>query len=390
MASTKISQLPLQTATTTNDVVAIVDSGNTTTSKIDLQTLFRASGSTINQTSSSQNNLILASSQSTITDTASPGGTGDNAIIASTSATIDKNQGGRAAIIASNEVRVSNDNGEGAMNAIIASYGSTTEVEGGFANTIISSKGGSFIQRGENNTIISGQGPQIYGGGNQVSLATNSWNMSYGYNNLVACSESGTMGNHRYTAVIGNYQFGESDSGNQCFVAAGENTRLESRGGFASWKSMISVKDSTCQDEGASMISASGRSSNYPWTLHSDYTYSYKGEATEWRDGGNVSGSFSVDLSTGSLWSFTIGGNIGTIQLDNTRKGGVYEFWVYNSGSYSITSMNLDGGSGNVFVKSGSINPTNNGYTYYRLRVVDNGAGGLRGILNESLDFQAL
>ena len=339
MANLKISQLPLQTATTTNDIVAIVDSGNTTTSKIDIQTLFRASGSTITQTYPELNNIILGSSNSTITDTATPGGTGDNAILASTSVVIDKNQGGRAAIIASNEVRVSNDNGEGAMNAIIASYGSTTEVEGGFANTIISSKGGSFIQRGENNTIISGQGPQIYGGGNQVALATNGWNMSYGYNNLVACSESGSMGNHRYTAVIGNYQFGESDSGNQCFVAASENTRLESRGSFASWKSIISGKQTTCQDEGASMIATSGRSSNYPWTLHTDNTYVWGHETHPNTITTTISNTQYFDADLGMVQYVDVSSGNLNLNFTNVRNGEMYRWVIYN-GTGGVISLN--------------------------------------------------
>ena len=120
MSSVKISQLPQVNQWTLGDVLPIVDSGSTTTSKVDITSLFRASGSTITGTAG-QNNIILGSSNSTINDTATGGGTGDNAIIASSNATIAKDQGARTAIIASNEVRISNDSGEGSMNAIIAS-----------------------------------------------------------------------------------------------------------------------------------------------------------------------------------------------------------------------------------------------------------------------------
>lgn len=342
MASVKISNLPQITEWTLPSVLPIVDSGSTVTSKIDLTSLFRASGSTISGTIG-QNNIILGSSNSQIIDTATGSGTGDNAILASTSSTIEKDQGASTAIIASNDARISNDVGEGAMNAIIASYGNI-EIEGGFANGMMASSNGSFIQRGERNAIIGGAGPQIYGGGNQVAIATNGWQMNYGYNNFVAACESGAMGNHRYSAVIGNYQFGETDAGNQCFVAAGENTRLESRGGFASWKSIVSGKDTTSQDEGAAMISTSGRSSNYPWTLHTDNLYAFERVQSETNITTTVA---NVQTLTGGLgmvqYTDVAAGNL-NLQINDVRNGEVYHWVIENTsgGSISLNSSSTN------------------------------------------------
>ena len=383
MAQVKISNLPQVTEYTYLDILPVVDSGSTTTSKIDIKSLYRASGSTITGTIG-QNNIILGSSNSTINDTATGGGTGDNAILASTNVTIEKNQGADAAIIASSEVRISNDSGEGAMNAIIASYNNTTEIEGGFANAIMASSGGAKITRGERNAVIGGYGTDIQYGGNQVAIASNGWNLNGSYNLLVAASESGSIYNHRYTAVIGNYQFGESDGGNQCLVAAGENNRLESRGSFASWKSMISVKESTCQDEGASMIATSGRSSNYTWTLHTDNIHTYKTETFDVINSGNVGGSINVDCSLGTIFSFTLTADT-TPNFVNVRDGQRFIFIVYNNGSWTVPTATVGGTASTVYAKNGSINPTNNGYTKYTATY-----DGTYMFLDEELGFAAV
>ena len=366
--SIKISALNQATTYTFDDVVAIVDSGSTETKKINIKDLFRASGSTISGTIG-QNNIILGSSNSQIIDTATGSGTGDNAILASQLSVIEKDQGANTAIIASNEARISNDNGEGSMNAIIASYGNI-EIEGGFANGMMASSNGSFIQRGERNAIIGGSGPSILGGGNQVAIATNSWNMNYGYNNFVAACESGTMGNHRYTAVIGNYQFGETDSGNQCLVAAGENNRLESRGGFASWKSIVSGKDTTSQDEGAAMISTSGRSSNYPWTLHTDNLYAFE----RVQSATNVSTTISNEqFLTGGLgmvqYTDVSAGNL-NLKINDVRNGEVYH-WVIDNQTGGSISVNSTATNTGFTITDNSANNISTGLHIFTIVVVN-------------------
>ena len=377
----KISNLPLQTATTTNDIVAIVDSGNTTTSKIDLQTLFRASGSTITQSDSGHNNIILGASNSSITDTSTEAG--DNAIVASTSSTISKDQGARTAIIASDSCLINNNSGEGGMNFIAASYNSA-EVQGGFANSVISSKSSARITRGENNTMISANGGDIQYGGNQVLLGTNYFSMNSSYNSVAMAAESGTISNHRYTIVGGHYQYSESDSGNQCVMLGGESNTFSSRGGFASYKSGLSVKGCTIQDEGAAMIAASGQSTNYQWTLHTDNIHTYKTETFDVINAGNVSGSIDVDCSLGTIYKFTMIGNT-TPNFINVRDGQRFIFIIYNNGSFTVPTATVGGVSSTVYAKNGSINPTNNGYTKYTATY-----DGTYMFLDEELAFSAI
>ena len=380
MANVKISNLPLQTGTTTLDLLAIVDSGLTQTAKVDIQTLFRASGSTITQSNGGHNNIILGASSSSITDTSSEAG--DNAILASTNSTINKNQGARAAIIASNQGIINNNAGEGAMNMIGASYNNST-IEGGFANAMLASTGG-YIVRGERNIYLGSSGGGIDYAGNTALIASNSFSMNNTFNSTALSAEIGTISNHRYTMVGAHYIYNESDGGNQCVMLGGENNTFSSRGGFASFKSGISVKGSTIQDEGASLISASGRSSNYAWTLHTDNIHTYKTETFDVINAGNVSGSIDVDCSLGTIFKFTLIGNT-TPNFINVRTGQRFIFIVYNNGSFTVPTATVGGVSGTVYAKNGSINPTNNGYTKYTATY-----DGTYMYLDEELAFSAV
>lgn len=380
MANVKISQLPTQTATTVQDILAIVDSGLTTTSKIDIQTLFRASGSSITQSIGSHNNIILGASSSSITDTS--GEAGDNAIIASTSSTISKNQGARTAIIASNQASINNNAGEGAMNFIAASY-NNSEIQGGFSNAMIAATGG-YIVRGERNAYLASSGGGIDYAGNTALIAANSFSMNNTFNSTAISSESGTISNHRYTIVGAHYQYSESDGGNQCIMLGGENNSFSSRGGFKSWKSGLSVKGCTIQDEGAAMISASGRSTNYDWTLHTDNIHTFKTETFDVINAGNVSGAINVDCSLGTIFKFNLIGNT-TPNFINVRTGQRFIFIVYNTASFTVPTATVEGVSSTVYAKNGSINPSNGGYTKYTATY-----DGTYMFLDEELGFSAV
>jgi len=135
------------------------------------------------------------------------------------------------------------------------------------------------------------------------------------------------------------------------------------------------------------MYNCSGRTSLHSYTTHHDGVHIFKNITYSTSTGNTASGAVTVDLSTHPVYEFTINGNITSLQFDNAKEGGEYIFIVYNSGSYTITSsgVTLGGVSGTVFAKGGSLNPTNSGYTKYRL-VIING----KGWLDEELNFQAL
>lgn len=378
MASTKISNLPSQTGVSQTDIVAIVDISVPQTNKMTKADLFRAQGGDVStQAITNGSSDLLATDGSEIRNNSYT-----SAVVASQNSYIDDGQnhfiGGTFAC--------SIQSGAAGHSGIVGCDG--VSITGGYNHFIGGSYSGPQITGGEENAILASVGGTSVSGQRNAAVATQGVIISSEKNAGIA-SEGLTISNTRSSAAVASY------GGN--VKGAYYNFRIGSFGasindGYNSNENVgdIGGRDNTLIHNRSTMISASGQTTEYEGTAHVDYIYAFKGEASKWYNGGSVSGSFSVDLSTGSLWSFTIGGNIGTIQLNNARIGGLYEFWVYNSGSYTITSINLDGVSSSVFVKSGSVNPTNNGYTHYRLRVVDNGSGGKLGILDEELNYQAL
>jgi len=93
-------------------------------------------------------------------------------------------------------------------------------------------------------------------------------------------------------------------------------------------------------------------------------SYNYKTESFGVVNGGNVSGTLSVDLSQGTLFTFTLTGS-SSVDFINWREGQRVQFFVYSNGSHNITAMTISGG-GDVYTDGGTIPaPTNNGYTLY-------------------------
>ena len=377
MADVKISALPTANEQwNLNELVAVVNSGNTTTSKRTYGSLFsNHSGGTYTITATDQTWAVIASASNSPNTHIRIGGINNAAVIASRGANITSGQ----------------------MNTIIGceqnSDSDQPTINGGQYNTLIGSKGGVSTS-GNYGIIAASQGCQINGGENNAIIAGNSFSLgSNSYKVGAIGVEAGGWNGPRYAFAGGGYSLNtNNDQGNDHAALAYNGLTFDgnAKGGFLYKVLGAAVQSGTIQNDIAALIASSGQTTEYDQTLHTDHIFSFLGEGTKWRDGGNVSGSINVDLSQGSLYSFTITGNLTTISLDNTRIGGMYEFWVYNSGSFTISTIVLDGGTSNCFAKSGSVNPTNSGYTFYRLRVVDDGSGNKRGILNEHLNFQAL
>ena len=82
-------------------------------------------------------------------------------------------------------------------------------------------------------------------------------------------------------------------------------------------------------------------------------------------DGGDVSGSFNVDLSTGHWFKFRLIGNV-SVNFTNVKEGEKYLFWVYSNGNYAVNGMTIDGGSGVIYSHNGTLpNPANNAWNLY-------------------------
>lgn len=117
-------------------------------------------------------------------------------------------------------------------------------------------------------------------------------------------------------------------------------------------------------------------------TTYVDNIHTLRTETFDTISGGSVSGVVSVDLSLGTIYKFSITGNITSVDFTNWREGQRVEFIVENTASYTISAMTITGG-GQIYTKGGTVNPTNNAFTKYKGVIVD---GDM--FLNEELNFQ--
>ena len=199
--------------------------------------------------------------------------------------------------------------------------------------------------------IIGGESNNIYGD-SRFSLILNGYS-----NTLNANSEENIIAGSRFSTIEGSYpnQSGIYSS-NDCSIS-GDNAsnRMVLIG---SLESDIPAKDR------AIGLGLSGRTLQYSATTHTENTYNYKTESFGVVSGGNVSGTIQVDLSQGTLYTFSLTGST-SVEFINWREGQRVQFFVYSNGSHNITAMTISGG-GDVYASGGTLPaPTNNGYTLY-------------------------
>ena len=129
------------------------------------------------------------------------------------------------------------------------------------------------------------------------------------------------------------------------------------------------------------MLGTSGRTALYDNTTHVENSHNFKTESFGVTNVGSVGGSIDVDCSLGTLFYFTITANT-TPNFINWKEGQRIQFYVDNSGSFTVPTATITGG-GSVYAKSGSLNPTNNEITAYYGTIVN---GNM--FLDEHLNFQ--
>jgi hypothetical protein len=130
----------------------------------------------------------------------------------------------------------------------------------------------------------------------------------------------------------------------------------------------------------------SGNDALYGNTVHTDNMHTYKVQSFTEVNGGNVGGNVDVDCSQGSFFLFTMTANT-TPNFINVRDGQRFFFIVYNSGNFAVPTATVNGVSGKVFAKNGTINPQNSSYSKY-VATYD-GVNGLL-FLDEETGFAAV
>jgi len=197
---------------------------------------------------------------------------------------------------------------------------------------------------------------------------------SVGENALSLGNSSYALGKNTYTTSTGGIAIGNgaTDQANNYGYVIGSsnnNTDYSVVIGYASasvdypYQVVIGYNSTALHEE--AVVLGKGINSQYSATTHTNHTHTMKTESYDVVSGGSVSGNVVVDCSLGSIFTFTLGGNITQIDFQNLRTGQRLEFIIDNT-TYNVTgSALIDGVSGYVYSKNGTITPSNNSITHY-------------------------
>ena len=337
MANVKISQLPPQTAYTINDIVAIVDSGNTTTSKIKITELLRNGTNVIE--SGGITSIALGTDGNSPNFNVLRNGTLTSAVVGSQESYIDST--GNSFIGGSFNAEI--QSGAAGQVAILGSDGAI--INGGYNNAIIASYSGPNINGGEENFIAASVGgTQIQGGNNNAIIAAQGFVLNANSNKCVGAGvEAGGWQGPRYAFAGGGYNLTTtSDNGNQHAALAYNGLTFDGSlfGGFLYHCAGMAIESGTVKHNTAALIASSGATTLYDRTLHTDNLYTYGRiqsvtlSSTTVANVQTLSGGLGMvqytDISAGNL----------NLQIDDVRNGEVYHWVIDNTtgGSISVNS----------------------------------------------------
>ena len=425
MGQVKISALPQKTSTTVLDVLAIVDSGSTQTSKITLKdvrgltngagvnSLISSSGLTSTGALASGTDCVSIGNGSTATASSGSTAFGSFANASSSNNTTaigfaSKATGNQSVSIGYQSSATGGDGvaiGPNAKNA-----GSDSVAIGG--NTIMNNNSAVLIgkngQGGDSNisigyniinyasqstavgTAIQHQS-QVSGGitigyaNDMLDNGGGNTNVLIGYDRtmrakgaLWIASNSGLWVDYSDNSVM----FGGRDntmSGDTSIIINGSGNTASNLN-----TAIIGGTGNTASLQGALMSNTFNRTSVFSATTHMENQHTYLTKTFTVVDGGTVGGGdINVDLSLGTLYKFSLSGTVG-INFINGREGQQVQFWVDNLSNYDVSGATISGG-GSVYAKAGNINPTHNQISGYYGTIV---SGDM--FLDEHLNFQAV
>lgn len=364
MANVTIPSLPSVTAATDLDILVITNSVGTTTSKITRADLLNG----------------------TTTPPVFEVGTGTDSIRASylpaaeasNTKTFSVGEDNTASGVNASVVGGLSNTASGLRSSVFGGHNNTASnntatAVGGFQNT---SNAQFSITLGGRVSSITGEG------GGLVAMDSSSWTLApysigAGLNDV-----DYTGGNKRGNAAIGAsqcvlsymeqsgiYSTYESDivgtSGNdvkRSFIMGGTGNTLNAN---VNKSGILGGNDNTISASAENVIIAasSGRTSLYNYTLHTDNIHTFKTETFNVISGGNVGGNVDVDCSLGTLFTFTMTANT-TPNFINLKTGQRFMF-IINNTTFNVPAATINGVSGNVYAKNGTISPSSNSITKY-------------------------
>lgn len=387
MANIKISNLPTVTGYTYKDVIAIVDSGSTQTSKISTGYLLNNTETRIADNTTSQTNTFI--------------GAGSDVNSSSTESIFNGNTKYSGVMFGVGTMNNSSDSvmlgSTGGGGGVSMDTVSATMMLGGFRSSISNTTRAFQIgsqdvtlssslnsgQIGCEQGSVSSSYKGIIIGGNSSSvnnsteaLITNSRNSSIdlqgGNSGTIVGSKSGSISLPTPSAEINGIYSSDNVTINTSGI---QSVSLNSKS--------LTIGGSI---QGATMVSVNGSNAQHDWTTHTDNIHTFKTETFTEVNGGNVGGAVDVDCSQGTFFLFTMTADT-TPNFINVRDGQRFFFIVYNNGTWAVPTATVNGSPGTVFAKNGSINPSNNSYSKYTATY--DGVNGLL-FLDEELGFAAL
>jgi len=365
MANIKISNLPTVTGYTYKDVIAIVDSGSTQTSKISTGYFLNNTVTRIADNTTSQTNTFIGAGSdvnSSSTESIFNGSTKYSGVMfgvgtlnnSSDSVMLGSTGGGGG-------VSMDNSSASLMLGGFRSSLNNSTRAFQIGSQDVSMNSSLNSGQIGCEQGSVSGAYKGIIIGGNSSSinnsteaLITNSRNSSIdlagGNSGTIVGSKSGSISLPTPSAEINGIYSSDNVTINTSGI---QSVSLNSKS--------LTIGGSV---QGATMVSVNGSNAQHDWTTHTDNIHTFRTETFTEVNGGNVEGNIDVDCSQGSFFLFTMIGDT-TPNFVNVRDGQRFFFIVYNDGNWSVPTATVNGVAGTVFAKNGSINPTNNGYSKY-------------------------
>ena len=231
--------------------------------------------------------------------------------------------------------------------------------------------GQNALEQGNLAGVAIGYLAQTLGGDNQTSIGYNA--KSFGQESTAIGSRNISRPN--YSTTIGNNN--EIYSGQSFSTAIGVNNNIS--GGTEG----VAIGYNNLVTHSRASVLGSNQSSLYEDTTHVDNLYVKRIYSFNTINAGTVAGAINVDLSLGSLFFFSISGDV-SVNFINITEGQKVQFWVDNLGNHTVTAMTIAGG-GDVYAKGGTVAPTNNQITGYYGTIVN---GNM--FLDEHLNFQVV
>lgn len=367
MADVKISALPSIDATglTINTVVASVDSGSTTTSKVTYGDFLQNTSLIADKSTGDKHNIFISAGSPFNSPTvgAEFRGTTYNSTIAAGNGVINNSRD--SMIVASQEAAGGNFvKIENAGSSFMAAA-FRAQISGGEQSAIIASQDSDInaynaVALGTTGSVDINNGPVIVAGsqggtinGNRVchigSEAGTINSNTAGMINSYACTIDGNLYNTAIATYIGT---------------------IDNLGGAMENSVHIGTRDSDIDHMRAQMIGTSGRTSQYSATTHTENLYSYGRIQTSTVSGGSVSNVQTLVGGSGMVQYCAVGAGNLNLAINGVRNGEVYH-WVINNDTGSSVSVNSTSTDTGFTITDNTSNSVSTGLHIFTIVVVE-------------------